>query len=76
VGDPAVAEGLGLGLVLGDARPGDGLVLGCLAGVGAGLVRCAAGWSCRAGLGAAGEVAAGDDVPAEPVASDTGRTIT
>jgi hypothetical protein len=76
VGDPAVGEELGLGLWLGDARLGDGLGLRCLAGVGAGLVRCVDGWSCRAGLGAGGEVAAGDDVPAEPVASDTGRTIT
>jgi hypothetical protein len=72
VGDPAVGEGLGLG----DARLGDGLGLGCLAGVGAGLVRCADGWLCRAGLGAGGEVAAGDGVPAEPVASDAGRTCT
>jgi hypothetical protein len=74
VGDPVVGDGLGLGL--GEAGPGDGLGLGCLAGVDAGLVRCADGWFCRAGLGAAGEVAAGDCVPAEPVASDTGRTIT
>jgi hypothetical protein len=72
VGDPAVGEGLGLG----DAVPGDGVGLGRLAGVGAGLVRCADGCSRRAGPGAGGEVAAGGVDPAEPVASDTGRTIT
>ena len=74
MGDPAVGEGLGLGL--GDAGPGDGLGLGRRVGVGAGLVRCANGWSCRAGPAAGGEVTAGGVDPAEPVASDTGRTST
>ena len=74
MGDPAVGEGLGLGLA--ETGPGDGLGLGRLAGVGAGLVRCADGWFCRAGLVAGGEVTVGDGVPAEPVASDTGRTST
>ena len=66
---------LGLGLGLGDAGPGDGLGLGRLAGVGAGLVRWMDGWLRCAGVDAGGEVAAGDVDPAEPVASDTGRTI-
>jgi hypothetical protein len=69
--DPSVGEGLGLGV--GEAPRGDGLDLGGLVRVGAGLVRCGCGVGLAVGDGAEG--AEGDvSDPPDPVTEDTGRT--
>lgn len=70
-----MTDGLGAGLGLGDAVPGDGRGWARRVVVGAGLVRFGWGWPSCTGLAVGdGEVTAGESAPPGRGTVDAGRT--